>query len=56
MPGVLVGADSVVAACAVVTRSVPPDHIAKGNPARFDRRKSPSCKGNGDSSVNSDHL
>jgi maltose O-acetyltransferase len=33
-PGVRVGARSIVAAGAVVTRDIPPDSIAAGNPAR----------------------
>ena len=35
MPGVVVGENSVVAAGAVVTRSVEPNTIVGGSPARF---------------------
>jgi len=38
LPGVTVGARSVVAAGAVVTRSVPPDVVVAGNPAKVVRR------------------
>lgn len=34
LPGVTIGDNSVVAACAVVTKDVPPNKIAMGNPAR----------------------
>jgi len=35
-PGVKIGAGSFVAAGSVVTKDVPPRHLAKGNPARFE--------------------
>jgi putative colanic acid biosynthesis acetyltransferase WcaF len=38
-PGVTVGARSVVAARAVVTRDVPADQVVAGNPARFVQRR-----------------
>lgn len=34
MPGVVVGAHSIIAAGSVVTKSVPPGHVVAGNPAR----------------------
>lgn len=36
VPGVTVGYGSFVAAGAVVTKDVPPMHLARGNPARFE--------------------
>ena len=39
MPGVTVGARSVVGACSVVTKDVPPDVFAAGNPCRVLRPK-----------------
>lgn len=35
LPGVVVGEGALVAASAVVTRDVPPWHLAQGSPARF---------------------
>jgi acetyltransferase-like isoleucine patch superfamily enzyme len=32
MPGVQIGARSIIGACSVVTKDVPPDVIAAGNP------------------------
>jgi maltose O-acetyltransferase len=37
LPGVTVGRNSVIGAGAVVTRSIPPDSVAVGNPARVIR-------------------
>lgn len=34
-PGVTVGQGSVVSACAVVVKDIPPGHLATGNPAKF---------------------
>lgn len=34
LPGVTIGPNSIVGACAVVTKDVPPDTIVAGNPAR----------------------
>ena len=34
LPGVTIGARSIVGACAVVTKDVPPDQTVAGNPAR----------------------
>ncbi len=34
LPGVTIGPDSIVGACAVVTRDVPPGTVVAGNPAR----------------------
>ncbi|MBV8049394.1 MAG: sugar O-acetyltransferase [Paludibacterium sp.] len=41
LPGVTIGARSIVGAGAVVTRDVPPDSLAVGNPARVSRRLNP---------------
>ncbi|WP_255581929.1 sugar O-acetyltransferase [Cupriavidus sp. AU9028] len=38
LPGVTIGANSVIGAGAVVTRDIPPNVIAVGNPARVMRR------------------
>lgn len=40
MPGITVGARSIVGAASVVTRDVPPDVLAAGNPCRVIRPKS----------------
>jgi len=37
MPGVVIGARSVVGACSVVTKDVPPDVFAAGNPCKVIR-------------------
>ncbi|MFN2509276.1 MAG: DapH/DapD/GlmU-related protein [Chthoniobacterales bacterium] len=34
MPGITIGARSVIGACSVVTKDVPPDVVAAGNPCR----------------------
>ena len=34
LPGVTIGPNSIVGACAVVTKDVPPDSVVAGNPAR----------------------
>ena len=39
--GVTIGARSIVAACAVVTRDVPPDVVVAGNPARVVKHLKP---------------
>jgi len=39
LPGVTVGARSVIGACSVVTRDVPPDVIAAGNPCKVLHQK-----------------
>lgn len=43
MPGVSIGAGSVIGAGAVVTRSIPPYSVAVGVPARVIKRRSDSC-------------
>ena len=35
LPGVVIGQGAIVAACAVVTKNVPPYAIVAGNPARI---------------------
>lgn len=54
LKGVTIGARSIVAAGAIVTKSVPPDSIVAGNPARIVRRLAdcvtPSAKNQGESS------
>lgn len=39
LPGLEIGHGSVIGACSVVTRDVPPYHIAAGNPARIIRSR-----------------
>jgi putative colanic acid biosynthesis acetyltransferase WcaF len=43
LPGVTIGARSVIGACSVVTNDVPPDVIAAGNPCRVIRPRSASA-------------
>ena len=38
LPGITVGNRSIVGACSVVTRSVPPNAVVAGNPAKFIRQ------------------
>jgi putative colanic acid biosynthesis acetyltransferase WcaF len=40
MPGITIGSRSVVGACSVVTKDVPPDSFAAGNPCRVLRARS----------------
>lgn len=42
MPGVTIGARSVIGACSVVTKDVPPDVMAAGNPCRVLSPRTPS--------------
>jgi putative colanic acid biosynthesis acetyltransferase WcaF len=42
LPGVTVGARSVIGACSVVTKNIPPDVIAAGNPCRVVRPRLPA--------------
>ena len=45
MPGVTIGARSIVGACSVVTKDVPPDVMAAGNPCRvLGPRKAPDSQ------------
>jgi acetyltransferase-like isoleucine patch superfamily enzyme len=44
LPGVHIGARSIIGAGSVVTRDVPPDCVAAGNPARITRRMNPQLK------------
>jgi putative colanic acid biosynthesis acetyltransferase WcaF len=39
LPGIMIGARSVIGACSVVTKDVPPDVIAAGNPCRVVRSR-----------------
>lgn len=45
MPGVTIGARSVIGACSVVTKDVPPDVMAAGNPCRVLKPKTPPIQG-----------
>ncbi|MGI9087941.1 MAG: DapH/DapD/GlmU-related protein [Chthoniobacterales bacterium] len=43
MPGITIGARSVIGACSVVTKDVPPDSYAAGNPCRVLRARALSA-------------
>src|SRR5205814_5642613 len=43
LPGVTIGARSVIGACSVVTRDVPENVVAAGNPCRVIRSRPPSA-------------
>lgn len=43
MPGINIGARSVIGACSVVTKDIPADSIAAGNPCRVVRRREVSA-------------
>jgi len=45
MPGVTIGARSVIGACSVVTKDVPPDVTAAGNPCRVLGPRTPAVSG-----------
>jgi len=45
MPGVTIGARSVIGACSVVTKDVPPDVMAAGNPCRVLRPRTSATAG-----------
>ena len=47
LKGVTIGEGSVVAACAVVTRDIPPGVLVAGNPARIVRHLATPWRGNG---------
>jgi putative colanic acid biosynthesis acetyltransferase WcaF len=42
LPGVTIGARTVIGACSVVTKDIPPDVIAVGNPCRVVRPRLPA--------------
>lgn len=42
MPGITIGARSIVGACSVVTHDVPPDCVSAGNPCRMLRARAAS--------------
>jgi putative colanic acid biosynthesis acetyltransferase WcaF len=39
MPGITIGARSIIGACSVVTKDVPEDSVAAGNPCRVQRQR-----------------
>ena len=42
MPGVTIGAGSIIGACSVVTKDVPPNVVAAGNPCRVLQSRTPA--------------